>query len=111
MTASCLMVQGTGSHVGKTVVAAGLSRLFARRGLRVAPFKSQNMSLNSVVSLEGGEMARAQELQARASGVEPSVLMNPVLLKPSEGHKCEVIFLGKHERDCWAGEYTRQFCF
>jgi adenosylcobyric acid synthase len=108
MTASCLMVQGTGSHVGKTVVAAGLCRLFARRGLRVAPFKSQNMSLNSVVALEGGEIARAQELQARAAGVEPSVLMNPVLLKPREGHKCEVIFLGEHRRDCWAGEYTKE---
>lgn len=108
MTAACLMVQGTGSHVGKTVVVAGLCRLFARRGLRVAPFKSQNMSLNSVVAAGGGEIARAQELQARAAGVEPSVLMNPVLLKPREGHKCEVIFLGTHRRDCWAGEYTRQ---
>ncbi len=108
MRASCLMVQGTGSHVGKTVVAAGLCRLYARRGLKVAPFKSQNMSLNSVVALEGGEIARAQELQARAAGVEPSVLMNPVLLKPREGHKCEVIFLGEHVRDCWAGEYTKQ---
>lgn len=108
MSASCLMVQGTGSHVGKTVVVAGLCRLFARRGLLVAPYKSQNMSLNSTVSREGGEMARAQELQARAAGVEPSVLMNPVLLKPREGHTCEVIFLGKKERDCSAGEYTRE---
>jgi adenosylcobyric acid synthase len=102
------MVQGTGSHVGKTVVTAGLCRLLARRGLRVAPFKSQNMSLNSVVAVEGGEIARAQELQARAAGVEPSVLMNPVLLKPREGHRCEVIFLGEHHCDCWAREYTRE---
>lgn len=108
MKARCLMVQGTGSHVGKTVVVAGLCRLFARRGLAVAPFKSQNMSLNSSVSVEGGEMARAQELQARAALVEPSVLMNPVLLKPREGHTCEVIFMGRKERDCSAGEYTRQ---
>jgi adenosylcobyric acid synthase len=93
--------------VGKTVLVAGLCRLFARRGIRVAPFKSQNMSLNSSVAADGGEMARAQELQARAAGVEPSVLMNPVLLKPRDGHKCEVIFLGKRERDCLAREYTR----
>ncbi len=108
MRARCLMVQGTGSHVGKTVLTAGLCRLFARRGLAVAPFKSQNMSLNSSVSVEGGEMARAQELQARAAGVEASVLMNPVLLKPRQGHTCEVIFMGSRERDCTAGEYTRR---
>lgn len=107
MKASCLMVQGTGSHVGKTVVAAGLCRLYARRGFSVAPFKSQNMSLNSSVSVEGGEMARAQELQARAARIAPSVLMNPVLLKPRDGHRCELILLGRHERDCDALEYTR----
>lgn len=107
MSANCLMIQGTGSHVGKTVLVAGLCRLFARRGLHVAPFKSQNMSLNSSVTPDGGEMARAQELQARAAGIEPSVLMNPVLLKPRDGHKCEVIFLGKHQRDCLAAEYAK----
>jgi adenosylcobyric acid synthase len=74
-----VMLQGTGSHAGKTVLVAALCRIYARRGLRVAPFKAQNMALNSFVTAEGGEMGRAQVYQAGAAGLEPHVDMNPVL--------------------------------
>jgi adenosylcobyric acid synthase len=76
------MLQATCSHAGKTVLVAGFCRLLARRGLRVAPFKSQNMSLNAHVAAGGGEMGWAQVMQAEAAGVPPHVEMNPILLKP-----------------------------
>ena len=90
-----LMVQGTCSDAGKSLVAAALCRLFARRGLRVAPFKAQNMALNSFVTLNGEEMGRAQALQAAACGLEPDVRMNPVLLKPTSDQGSQVIVLGR----------------
>lgn len=89
------MVQGTCSDAGKSLIAAALCRLFARRGLRVAPFKAQNMALNSFVTLKGEEMGRAQALQAAACGLEPDARMNPVLLKPTSDQGSQVIVLGK----------------
>ena len=80
--AKAIMIQGAGSNVGKSLIVAGLARAYARRGLRVAPFKPQNMSNNAAVTADGGEIGRAQALQARAAGLEPLTDMNPVLLKP-----------------------------
>ena len=90
-----IMLQGTASHAGKTVLAAALCRIYARRGLRVAPFKAQNMALNSFVTEDGGEMGRAQVYQARAAGLEPQVDMNPVLLKPSSDATSQVVVMGR----------------
>jgi adenosylcobyric acid synthase len=89
------MLQGTGSDVGKSLLTAGLARVFARRGLGVRPFKPQNMSNNAAVTAEGGEIGRAQALQARASGVAPSVHMNPVLLKPQSERGAQVVVTGR----------------
>ncbi|MHB0934773.1 MAG: cobyric acid synthase [Armatimonadota bacterium] len=95
MSAAVVMVQGTTSHSGKSVLAAALCRIYARRGLRVAPFKSQNMALNSYVTPEGGEIGRAQAYQAAAAGLEPHVDMNPILLKPNSQTGSQVIVLGR----------------
>jgi adenosylcobyric acid synthase len=95
MCAPTLMVQGTASHAGKSVVVAALCRALARRGVRVAPFKAQNMSLNSAVTADGGEIGRSQAFQAEACGIEPEVAMNPILLKPMAGGRCQVILKGQ----------------
>ncbi len=95
MTAKALMIQGTGSSVGKSLIAAGLCRIFSDLGVDVVPFKSQNMALNSFVTKEGLEIARAQAVQARAARVEPSVDFNPILLKPIGDSSSQVIVTGK----------------
>ncbi|MBV8191879.1 MAG: cobyric acid synthase [Alphaproteobacteria bacterium] len=105
MSARVLMFQGTGSDVGKSLIVAGLARAFARRGLRVRPFKPQNMSNNAAVTADGGEIGRAQALQARAARVPPSVDMNPVLLKPQSEVGAQVVVQGKVLGNARAREY------
>jgi adenosylcobyric acid synthase len=105
MATPALMIQGTGSDVGKSVIVAGLARAFTRRGLRVLPFKPQNMSNNAAVTADGGEIGRAQALQARAAGVLPRVDMNPVLLKPQAERVAQVIVAGRVEATLSAQEY------
>ncbi|MEN6459879.1 MAG: cobyric acid synthase [Syntrophomonas sp.] len=106
--AKAIMVQGTMSNAGKSLVVAGLCRIFKQDGYRVAPFKSQNMALNSFITREGLEMGRAQVVQAEAAGIEPSVLMNPVLLKPTDDTGSQVIINGEVYGNLSAREYYRQ---
>ncbi len=99
------MIQGTGSSVGKSIITAGLCRVFFQDGHSPAPFKSQNMALNSFITEEGAEMGRAQVVQAEAAGITPHVLMNPILLKPSTDKKAQVILNGKVHGNMSAVEY------
>ena len=106
--ATCIMVQGTMSGAGKSLLCAALCRIFAQDGWRVAPFKSQNMALNSFVTRDGLEMGRAQVVQAQAAGVEPDVRMNPILLKPSSDIGSQVIVNGEVRGQMPAAEYFRR---
>jgi len=105
MAAKKIMIQGTGSYVGKSVIAAALCRYFREQGYRVAPFKAQNMSNNSFVTAGGGEIGRSQAFQAEACDIEPTVEMNPILLKPSTDSGAQVVVLGKAVRLMNAREY------
>src|SRR5215470_10070279 len=107
MTARALMFQGTGSDVGKSLIVAGLCRLFANRGLRVLPFKPQNMSNNAAVAAEGGEIGRAQALQAIACRAPPSVDMNPVLIKPQSDRSAQLVVQG-HVRGTMSTNFYRE---
>jgi adenosylcobyric acid synthase len=101
-----LLVAGTSSDAGKSLVVAGLCRLLTRRGVRVAPFKAQNMSNNSVVTVEGGEIGRAQAIQARAAGLEPSVRFNPILLKPGSDRTSQLVIRGQVAGSVAAASYV-----
>ncbi|MEG0798303.1 MAG: cobyric acid synthase [Acidaminococcaceae bacterium] len=103
--AKAIMVQGTMSNAGKSLVTAGLCRVFNQDGYKVAPFKSQNMALNSFITKEGAEMGRAQVVQAEAANIEPSVLMNPILLKPTSDQGSQVIVNGEAIGTMTAAEY------
>jgi adenosylcobyric acid synthase len=105
--ARALMVQGTGSDVGKSLLLAGLARAFTRQGLTVRPFKPQNMSNNAAVTADGGEIGRAQALQARACGTAAVTDMNPVLLKPQSESGAQIVLQGRVWRAAGAGEYRR----
>ena len=105
--AKCIMVQGTMSGAGKSLLCAALCRIFAQDGLHTAPFKSQNMALNSFVTRDGLEMGRAQVVQAQAAGVEPDVRMNPILLKPSSDVGSQVIVNGEVRGQMKASQYFK----
>ncbi len=107
MAARVVMVQGTSSSVGKSLLVTALCRIYARQGLRVAPFKAQNMSNNAAVCADGAEIGRAQAVQALAAGVEPSAQMNPILLKPEADARSQVVVMGRPWRNLPAGEYYR----
>ena len=105
--AKAIMIQGTMSNAGKSIIAAALCRIFKQDGFKTAPFKSQNMALNSYITDEGLEMGRAQVVQAEAAGVKPSVLMNPILLKPTNDKGSQVIVNGEVQGDMNAVDYFK----
>lgn len=107
--AKSIMLQGTSSDVGKSVLCTALCRIFKEDGFSVAPFKAQNMALNSYITPEGGEIGRAQGVQAEAAGIMPTVLMNPILLKPKQDLTSQVVVKGRPLGDMSAKEYRRDY--
>ncbi|MFQ3663307.1 MAG: cobyric acid synthase, partial [Chloroflexaceae bacterium] len=108
MPAPVIMVLGTASSVGKSVIVTALCRIAARRGLKVAPFKAQNMSNNAAVTADGGEIARSTAVQAAAALVQPTVEMNPILIKPEGQRRSQIIVEGRSWRTLDASDYWRQ---
>ncbi len=108
MAGKPLMIKGTASSVGKSVVSAALCRILRQDGFDVAPFKAQNMSLNSFVTPAGGEIGRAQAVQAEAACVEPTVDMNPILMKPERDDRSQVVIRGEPLKSMSATEYYSQ---
>ncbi|MDD5622892.1 MAG: cobyric acid synthase [Actinomycetota bacterium] len=106
-----IMIQGTGSHVGKSAAVAAVCRILKQDGYNVCPFKSQNMALNSYVTAGGEEMGRAQVVQAEACGLEPEAYMNPILIKPIADIEAQIIFMGKVVKNMSASEYNRKKVF
>ncbi|OEF97989.1 cobyric acid synthase [Desulfuribacillus alkaliarsenatis] len=109
MTGKPIMLQGTSSNVGKSVLAAALCRIFYQDGFQTAPFKAQNMALNSAVTPDGGEIGRAQAVQAEAACVKPTVEMNPVLIKPKQDMHAQIVVMGKPYADMSAKDYRSKF--
>src|SRR5262245_10360559 len=107
MPSKTLMIQGTSSSAGKSIITAGFCRLFKNKGLKVAPFKAQNMSLNSFVTHDGYEIARSQANQAEACGILPQKEMNPILLKPEGNLKSQVIVEGKPRGSFGISDYYK----
>ncbi len=108
MSARALMILGTASHVGKSLLTAGLGRIFSDEGIRVAPFKAQNMSLNSAATPDGREIGRAQALQAEACRVTPCAEMNPILIKPSSDTGSQIVLLGRVWGQVTASDYHQR---
>src|ERR1700686_2719327 len=106
-----LMIVGTASHVGKSILVAALCRILHQDGVRAAPFKSQNMALNSYVCSDGSEIGRAQAAQAEAAGIEPEGDMNPILLKPTGDRRIQVVLHGRVHGTMTAAEYYEQKSF
>src|SRR3954468_19505263 len=105
MSGGALLIAGTSSDAGKSMVVAGLCRLLARKGITVAPFKAQNMSNNSAVTVDGGEIGRAQAMQARAAGLAPSVRFNPILLKTGRDRTSQLVIRGRVAGSVAAADY------
>ena len=107
--ANCIMMQGTSSHVGKSILVTALCRILYQDGVHVVPFKAQNMALNSYVTRDGKEMGRAQVAQAEAAGLEPMVEMNPVLLKPTGNASSQIVVMGQPVGNMSAKDYHKGY--